>query len=246
VALTVILGLAFTLAATFVSMALFVRTSFGRVPHAITFLPVPLVLYNLWMAAWFVFECLRQFLLTAMTPGSALRLVAFVFLVAALCSVGCLYGCVSVVHQFLGGKTTRRVRRGARHIALAWSVLLIVGWSAYHFNADSGLFTAMRGGLAHAAYPVALGAWIWLLAGARGLTDASWRASVEKLARAYVGLFSVMLVFSAARGRLEAAAPPLPLVADVSLVLAYTLVTVLWVESIQQAARPASRHQAIP
>jgi hypothetical protein len=246
VALTVILGLVFTLAATFVSMALFVRTSFGRVPHAITFLPVPLVLYNLWMSAWFVFECLRQFVLTAITPGSALRLVAFVFLVAALCSVGCLYGCVSVVHQFLGGKTTRRVRRGAKHLALAWSAMLIVGWGVYHFNADSGLFTIMRGGLGHVAFPLALAAWIWLLVGARRLTDTPWRASVEKLARTYVGLFSVMFVFSAARGRLEAADPALPLMVDVSLVLAYTLVTVLWVETIQQAARSASHHQAIP
>jgi hypothetical protein len=246
VALTVILGLAFTLAATFVSMALFVRTSFGRVPHAITFLPVPLVLYNLWMSAWFVFECLRQFVLTAMTPASALRLVAFVFLAAALFSVGWLYGCVSVVHQFLGGETTRRVRRGAKHLALASSALLIVGWSAYHFYADSKLFTIMRSGLGHAAFPLALAAWIWLLVGARRLTDTSWRVNVEKLARAYVGLFSVMFVFSAARGRLEAAGPPLPLVVDVFLVLAYTLVTVLWVESIQKAARSAPRHQAIP
>jgi hypothetical protein len=246
VALTVILGLAFTLAATFVSMALFVRTSFGRVPHAITLLPVPLVLYNLWMSAWFVFECLRQFVLTAMTPGSALRMVAFVFLVAALCSVACLYGCVSVVHQFLGGQATRRVRRGARYLALAWSAMLIVGWSAYHFHADSGLFTTMRGWLGHAAFPLALGSWIWLLAGARRLTDTSWRASVEKLARAYVGLFSMMFVFSVVRGRMEAAAPPLPLVIDVFLVLAYTLVTVRWVESIQRAARSGSRHPAIP
>jgi hypothetical protein len=246
VALTVILGLVFTLAATFVSMALLARTSFGRVPQAVTFLPVPLVLYCLWMSAWFVFECLRQFVLTAMTPASALRLVAFVFLAAALFSVGWLYGCVSVVHQFLGGKASRRVRRGAKYLAVAYSAMLVVGWSAYHFNANSGLFTMLRRALGHAAFPLALGAWIWLLVGARSLSDAPQRASVHKLARAYVALFSVIFVFAATRDRFEAVSPALPLVIDVFLVLAYTLITVLWVESVQKAAQRASRHQAMP
>jgi hypothetical protein len=246
VALIVILGLLFTLAATFVSMALLVRTSFGRVQHAITFLPVPLVLYNLWMSAWFVFEGLRQFVLTAMTPASGLRLVAFVFLAAALFSVGWLYGCVSVVHQFLGGETSRRVRRGAKHLALVYSAMLIVGWSAYHFNADSGLFTMLRRVLGATASPLALAAWIWLLVGARSLSDAAWRTRVGTLARAYVALFSLMFIVAAVRDRLEAVGPALPLAIDVFLVLAYTLITVLWVESVQKAARRASPHQAMP
>jgi hypothetical protein len=246
VALTVVLGLVFTMAAVFVSLALLVRTSFGRVPHAITFLPVPLVLYNLWVSAWFVFECLRQFVLTAITPGSALRLVAFILLAAALFSVGWLYGCVSVVHQFLGGRTSRRVRRGAKHLALAYSALLIVGWSAYHFNADSLLFSHLRSGLDRAAFPLSLAAWLWLLVGARALTDAPWRARVERLGRAYVALFSVMLVFAEVRDRLAAVGPALPLAIDVFLVLMYTLITVLWVESVQQEAGRASPHQAIP
>jgi hypothetical protein len=246
VALIAILGLLFTLAATFVSLALLVRTAFGRVPHAITFLPVPLVLYNLWMSARFVDACLRQFLLTAMTPASAMRLVAFVFLAAALFAVGSLYGCVSVVHQLLGGKTARRVRRGAKHVALLYSALLIVGWSAYHFQASTRLFTPLRRVLGTTWLPLALGAWVWLLAGARRLPEAPWRASVGRLARVYVGLFSVMVVYAGVRDRLWAAGPALPLVVDVFLVLAYTLVTVLWVESVQREARRASPHQAMP
>ena len=245
-ALTVILGLVFTLAATFISMALLVRTSFGRGPHAITFLPVPLVFYNLWMFSWFVYECLRQFVMTAMAPPSALRLVAFVFLLAALFLVGCLYGCVSVVHQFLGGKTSRRVRRGAKHLALVYSAMLIVGWSAYHFSADSGLFTTLRRVLSYAAFPLALAAWVSLLVGARSLSDASWRASVGRLARAHVAMFTVMLVLATVRDRLEIFSPVVPLAIDVSLVLAYTLVSVLWVESVQEAFRSTSSHQAIP
>jgi hypothetical protein len=238
VALTVIFGLVFALAATFVSMALLVRTAFGRVPHAITFLPVPLVLHNLWVSAWFVFECLRQFVLTAMTPASALRLVAFVFLAAALFSVAFLYGCISVVHQFLGGQAARRVRRGAKHLALVFAALLIMGWSAYHFNARSGLFTALRRVLGYSAFPLALAAWVWLLAGSRSLADAPWRARVVTLARSYVGLFSVIVLTAALRGRLEAFNAAVPLVIDVFLVLAYTLITVLWVESVQKAAHP--------
>jgi hypothetical protein len=35
-------------------------------------------------------------------------------------------------------------------------------------------------------------------------------------------------------------------VIDVFLVLAYTLITVVWVESVQKAAQRASRHQAMP
>jgi hypothetical protein len=246
VAPTVIFGLVFVLAATFVSLALFVRTAFGRVPHAITFLPVPLVLFNLWMTTVFVFACLTQFVLTAMTPPSAMRLVAFVFLVGALSSVWCLYGCVSVVHQFLGGRTTRRVRRGAKHLALLYSALLIIGWSAYHFQASTTLFVPLRLALGLAEFPLALSAWIWLLVGARSLPDAPWRATVERLARPYVALFSVMLVFAALRDRFQAAGPALPLVVDVFLVLTYTLITVVWVESVQKAARRASPHQAMP
>jgi hypothetical protein len=242
----VVFGLVFTLAASFVSMALLVRTSFGRVPHAITFLPAPLVLYNSWIAAWFVFECLRQFALTAMTPPSALRLVAFVFLVAGLLSVAFLYGCISVVHQFLGGKTSRRVRRGAKHLAFIYAALLVVGWSAYHFNADSGLFTRLRSLLSMAGLPLALSSWLWLLKGAEALADAAWRGKVQQLARQYVALFSVMFAVAMARDQIGAVGPALPLAIDVSLVLGYTLITVLWVESVQEKRRPAAAHQAMP
>ncbi len=245
-ALTVILGLVLTLAATFVSLALLVRTAFGRVPHAITFLPVPLVLYNLWMSARLVDACLRQFVLTTMTPASAMRLMALVFLAGALFAVGCLYGCVSVVHQLLGGRAARRVRRGTKHLALLYSALLVVGWSAYQFQASTALFTPLRGALAAASYPLALAAWIWLLAGARSLPEASWRASVVTLARAYVALFSVMTVVAVVRDRLWAASPAVPLVVDVFLVLIYTLITVLWVESVERAAQGASAHHAMP
>ena len=245
-AFTVVFGLVVSLAATFVSMALLVRTSFGRVPHAITFLPVPLVLFNLWTSAWFVFECLRHFALTAMTPGSALRLVAFVFLVASLLSVAFLYGCISVVHQFLGGKTTRRVRRVAKHIALVYASVLVVGWSAYHFNADSTLFSRLRSSLALVGMPLALASWIWLLKGASALADAAWRSKVRQLSRRYVALFSVMLVATLTRDRLDAIGPALSLGLDVFLVLAYTLLTVLWVESVQEKRRPVPVHQAMP
>jgi hypothetical protein len=245
VALTVVFGLAFTLAASFVSMALLVRTSFGRVPHAITFLPVPLVLYNAWMSTWFVFECLRQFALTAMTPASALRLVAFVLLVTSLLSVGFLYGCVSVVHQFLGGTLARRVRRGAKYVAIAYAALVVVGWSAYHFNADPALFTRLRTGLRVVEFPLTLGAWFWLLRGAEALTEGVWRAKVQQLARHYLALFAAVLVTALVRDRLEAAGPAIPLVIDVFLALGYTLLSVLWVESVQEPRRPPA-HQPMP
>jgi hypothetical protein len=241
VPLAVVLGLLFTLAATFVSMALLVRTAFGHVPHAITFLPVPLILYNLWMSAWFTYECLRQFVLTAMTPASAMRLVAFVFLVQALFAVGCLYGCVSVVHQLLGGRTARSVRRDAKYVALVYGALLLVGWSDYHYQASTLRFGPLREILGYLSWPLALAAWIWLLVGARSLPDAPWRAAVRRLARSYVVLFSVMTVFTVVRDRLWAAGPALPLVVDVSLVLTYTLITVLWVESAERSARHAGQ-----
>ncbi len=237
--LTVVLGLVFALAATFVSTALLVRTAFGRVPHAITFLPVPLVLYCLWISARFVDACLRQFVLTSITPAAAMRLLAFVFLASALFAVGGLYGCLSVVHQLLGGRTARRVRRGAKHLALLYCALLVVGWSAYHFQASTALFTPLRHLVDIVASPLALATWVWLLVGARSLPDAPWRAAVVRLARYYVALFSVMTVVAAVRDRLWAASPALPLVIDVFLVLTYTLVTVLWVESVERSAHRA-------
>lgn len=244
-ALTVVFGLVFTLAATFVAMALLVRTSFGRVPHAITFLPVPLVLYDAWMSTWFVFESLRQFALTAMTPASALRLVAFVFLVASLLSLGFLYGCVSVVQQFLDGAAARRVRRAAKYAATVFGALLVVGWSAYHFNANAVLFSTSRAVLRWTVLPLSLGAWLWLWKGGTAIADAAWRGQVRQLAQRYVAVFSTMLAVSLVRDRLEAFGAAIPLVIDVFLTLGYTLVTVVWVESAQEAARP-SAHQAMP
>ena len=237
---TVILGLLFSLAATFVSMALLVRTGFGRVAHAVTLVPAPLVLYCLWMSAWFVFENLRQFLLTSISPATGLRLVAFVFLVSALLLVGFVYGCLSVVDQLLGSMASRRVRRVARVVAPAFAALLIMGWSGYHFNGDAALLTLMRRILGYTAFPLALAAWVWLLIGARGIPDAPWRARVITLARAYVALFAIAAFASAVRDRLAAVTPPLPLIVDVALVLAYTLITVLWVESVEKGARPSS------
>lgn len=233
---TVILGLLFTLAATFISMALLVRTGFGRA-HSITLVPAPLVLYCLWMSAWFVFENLRQFLLTSISPATGLRLVAFVFLVAALLLVSFVYGCLSAVHQLLGSVASRWVRRVARVVAPAFSALLIMGWSGYHFNGDATLLTLLRRVLGYSAFPLALAAWVWLLIGARGIPDAPWRARVITLSRAYVALFAVVALAAAARDRLAAVTPPLPLVVEVALVLAYTLITVLWVESVERAAR---------
>jgi hypothetical protein len=235
----VVFGLVFSLAASFVSLALLVRTRFGRVPHAISFLPAPLVLYNAWMSAWFAFECLRQFLLTAMTPPGALRLVAFVFLVASLLSVAFLYGCISVVHQFLGGKVARRVRRGAKYLALVYGALLIVGWSAYHFNAETALFSRLRAPLSAAGFPLALASWIWLFQGAARMAEVARRAKVRQLARQYIVLFSLISATGLTRGRLETMSAALPLAIDVTMVLAYTLVTVLWVESVQEKPRPA-------
>lgn len=226
------LGLVLSFATLFVSLALLVRTSFGRVPHAITFLPAPLVFYNAWMAAWFVFECLRQFAMTAMAPATALRLVAFVFLVASLLAVGFLYACVSVVHQLLGGTATRRVRRGAKHLLLLYSGLLVVGWSAYHFNADSTLFGRLRSALSLALFPLAFASWWWLLKGAAQLPDPAWRGRVQELARRYMWLFAVAGLAHLVRGRVEAIGPVIPLAVDMALFLAYSTITVFWVESV--------------
>jgi hypothetical protein len=133
---------------------------------------------------------------------------------------------------------SRRVRRVARVVAPAFAALLIMGWSGYHFNGDAALLTLTRRILGYTAFPLALAAWVWLLIGARGIPDAPWRARVITLARAYVALFAIAAFASAVRDRLAAVTPPLPLIVDVALVLAYTLITVLWVESVEKGARP--------
>jgi hypothetical protein len=240
VAATVILGLLFTLGATFVSMALLVRTGFGRGPHAMSLLPAPLVLYCLWMSAWFVFENVRQFVLTAISPGTGLRLVAFVLVAASLLLVAFVYSCVSVVHQLRGSLASRRVRGVARVVAPAFAALLIIGWSGYHFNGDTALLSLLRKILGAAALPLTLMVWVWLLFDAKGIPDASWRSRVITLSRAYVALFAIVVVVSAVRDRLDAVTPSLPQIVDVALVLAYTLITVLWVESVERAARLGS------
>jgi hypothetical protein len=198
---------------------------------------VPLVLYCLWLSAWFVFENFRQFLLTSISPGTGMRIVAFIFLVAALLLVGFLYSCLAAVHQFLEGKASRVVRRVARVVAPLFAALLIMGWSGYHYNGDTALFTLLRRIQGRATFPIALAAWVWLLLGARAIQGVAWRRRVVVLARAYVALFAVILLASVARGRLDAVTPIVPLAADVFLALAYALITVLWVEPVERAAR---------
>ncbi len=113
-----------------------------------------------------------------------------------------------------------------------------MGWSGYHFNGDTALLTLLRRILGYSAFPLALAAWVWLLIGARSIPDAPWRARVITLSRAYVAFFAVVALASAVRDRLEAVTPPLPLMVDVALVLAYALITVLWVESVETGPRP--------
>jgi hypothetical protein len=185
-----------------------------------------------------VFENLRQFLLTSISPVTGLRLVAFVFLAASLLLVGFVYSCLAAVHQLLGGAALRRIRGVARVIAPVSAAFLIMGWSGYHFNGNAALLTLMRRILGYSAFPIALAAWLWLLIGARGIGDAPWRARVITLSRAYVPLFAVIALASAVRDRLQAVTPPLPLILDVALVLAYTLITVVWVESVERTDRP--------
>ena len=242
-AATVILGLLFTLGATFVSMALLVRTGFGRGPHAITLLPAPLVLYCLWVSAWFVFEFLRQFLLTAITPATALRLVAFVFLAAALLS-----GRLPLRVRLRGAPVSRRNGRAAGSrasrecVAPTFSALLIVGLERVSLqrrrrpvHARCAAFWATRRFRSRSA------AWVWLLMGARGIPDAPWRARVD---HAGARLRGVVLGRGARRRPCgtgwRRSTPALPLAVDVFLVLAYTLITVLWVESVEKAARRAA------
>ena len=77
--------------------------------------------------------------------------------------------------------------------------------------------------------------------------DAAWRSKVRQLALRYVALFSVMFAAAMVRDRVEAIGSALPLAFDVCLVLAYTLVTVLWVESVQdRGPRRRRAHHAIP
>ena len=240
VGVVAVIGLVVSAGCAVFAAALFVRLRFTRVASGVANLPLPLFFYHLWMGAWFVFECLRQFLMTSVAPPTSLRLAAVVLLFASFCCLAWVYDAISVVHQFIANRASRRVRRGARHAALLCGALLIFSWSAFHYGDDSSLFILMRGTLGMAALPLALGAWVWLFMNVRARASGEWRDALLLLTRGYLGLFGAMFVLTLARPFLGGRLAIVPAAADIVIELVYAIGTAWWIE------KQGERYQAIP
>lgn len=223
-------GLVLSAAAAVYSATLFVRLRFTRLTPGVAHLPFPLTFFGFWMTSWFAVEALRQFVMTRLAPPTAMRLAALVMFFASLFCLAWAYGAVSVVHQFIGNRMSRRIRRGARHASLTFAALLVVAWSAFQYNSDASLFIVLRGMLGMTAVPFTLAAWAWLLVTVQGTAAGPRRDALLLLVRGYLYLFGGLFVLTTVRpffgGRLAIIPPMLDLVAEAL----YVIGTAWWIE----------------
>ncbi|HEY3383686.1 MAG TPA: hypothetical protein VGK32_18125 [Vicinamibacterales bacterium] len=243
-ALVAILGLVLAVVGALSALALLVHGWLTRSPRAVGHVSLSVLCYNLWLAAWFLFECLRLWVLTQMEPVTALRLVAFLLLNASLLSIGWLYAWIAATDEALPSRPGRIARRLALVGGLGTAALLVVGWSAYHFNSDGVLFILLRRVIGLTVYPVALVVAIQMQRKAPLMQHAEWRRALGMLARFYVPLFAVLFVFALFRDRLGAISPILPLALDATLDIVYTTFTVLWVVRLDAHALVRDPHDA--
>ncbi len=201
----------------------------GRPRPGLAGLPIPLGFYSLWMVCWFAFACQQQFLMTRVSPATALKMAAVVLLLGGVCCTAWLYGCFVVLHQLFPGPAARRARRGARHAALVFVAMLIAGWGAFQLTGDTVLFVVLRSLQGLVAFPLAGLVWVWMLVGGGRQADPSGGAR-DTLAAGYLGLCTVAFILGLVRSRLGALSPAVPATLDILAEGVYVIGTVSWVE----------------
>jgi DNA-binding CsgD family transcriptional regulator len=232
----VVLGLVLTLVAGVVSFAVLLRkihATPSRLPQSI---PTPLLLYNVWIAAWLVSQYLGFYLYPSIARPVAIQISAASMCATSLVSLAWLRSHLVLIDQFLESYASRIARRVVGWFVWAFAALLVAGWALWVVNPDLRLV----GGIANRVtvtliFPVALAASVLLALGARSEHDDRIRRALAVLAYLYVTLFSLLAALVLVPWRDFGADPAVLLSADLVLELAYNVLTVVWVARFADA-----------
>jgi len=238
----VVLGLIAALAVGLVSIALLPRTDAGRASRAIGWLPVPLLTYNLWLAACLALEYLRLHVLDRMGGRTAADVVNGGLLVSHLLGAGWLYAHILLVER-LRGLETGDADRMMRSVPALLAAVPVFAFGVFRVTGNQPSFMIVVGVAGLCLPCAALAASVRLLVWARRFPEPEWRSAVSALAGGYVVLFSAITALGATARWLETVAPGLAFVGDMVLGVAYNVTPVVW--SRRQMAGPAVEQPAI-
>jgi len=226
----VVLGLVLTLVAGVVSFAVLVRKIHAKPSRLPQSIPTPLLLYNLWIAAWLVSQYLGFYLYPTLARPVGRHIGLASSCAMSMLALAWLRSHLVLVDQFLQSDASRLARRGVGWLAWALMASLVAGWALSIVNpAFEPLFRAANGWTGRLLFPIALAGSALLAIGARRQQDDRMRRALAVLAYSYVVLFALLAALVLVFWRNRVADPAVLLSADLVLELAYNVLTVVWV-----------------
>lgn len=242
-----VLGLILALVLGLISLTLVARLPRGEALGGLMWLPITLLLYNLWIAAFLVTNYFQDRM--PVQPRLASRSGGAWALVVVGLGIAWLYAHVTQLRAFLGAEPSPRPTRIARLVSVGLAALFVSSATLSAWSGNSVFLRAVvvLGGAA--LFPGALIASVWFLFRARRLQDADWGRRFSHLGLAYVGLFGALFVLSVFWSRLNALSPGLPVALDASLELLYNVVAIVWVGQLagwMGTTGPAAETSSIP
>ncbi len=226
----VVLGLVLTLVAGVVSFAVLVRKIQARPSRLPRSIPTPLLLYNLWIAAWLASQYLRFYVYPSLAKPVANQIGGAFGIGMAFLVLAWLRAHVVLIDQFLESRESRLARRIVAWFTWAAMALVVIGWALWVANHAWMLVAEIASALTSTLlFPAALAASVLFAVRARRHHDAAVRRALTALGYAYVALFALLAVLVLVFWTFALAAPPVLLAADLLLELAYNAVTVVWV-----------------
>lgn len=241
----VVLGLVFTLVAGVCSFAVLLRKIHARPSRLPRSIPTPLLLYNLWIAAWLIAQYLGFYLFPSVSPRTAQGIGIGLRFVQVFLSLAWLRAHLVLVDEFLGSPLSRLARRIVTLFAWGAAALFVLGWGLWMANAGSPLVGRAISRLTNdPIFPLALAGSILLAVGARAHHEEPVRRAQLVLGYSYTTLFTILTVQVLIIGRLRLLSPPAFLSADLVLEFAYNLVTVVWAVRYADAFAVPASHEA--
>lgn len=223
------LALFLALALGLVSLALIARLPQQDAPRGVRWLPVTLLLYNLWVVGFLAAGYFNDHVVPQAPPALTPPLADTWRLALVALSLAWLYAHVAQVQAFLGIAPAPLVRRRVRVTFAVPGVALLGSWFFSMWTGERVLFHVLGSFIAVAVFPAALVASVFLFVRSRRLEDVAWRTRLSVLALSYVALFTCLFALWIFWGRLGAVSRELPVALDAILELLYNVVAIVWV-----------------
>jgi DNA-binding CsgD family transcriptional regulator len=241
-----VLGLILALSLGLISLALVARLPQRDARDGVAWLPITLLLYNLWVIGFLTTGYLEDHVFPQAASRMARSLVEGARLAVATLAVAWLHAHIAQLYAFLGMVPTSRARRAARSTRVVLGVLLVLGWVGSSWSGDGVLFLHLVSGVSVAVFPAALAATLYFFVRLRHLEDIAWRRRLSTLALAYAFLFACLFALAMFWGPLSVISRGLPTALDALLELLYNVVAVVWVMRLNIWLKETSAAQSPP